>query len=135
MSLINLLVCSGTSAAGKIHTSLIEEEPICLGMGKEGLCCCIALLPFTVYTPTGGMGAFCLVTNYLRQKTIEKYGVEDDNVCNCSNSTLNTVCNFCCYGFNYPCALFQMAVSIEYWDAEDNLPLGDSVYAGNVTHI
>ena len=98
-----------------------------MGMGKEGLCCCIMLGPLSVYTPTGGVGAFCVVTNYLRQKTMIKYGVEDDDVCNCSNPGMNSLCNYCCHGLNYPCSLFQMAVSIEYWEEEDNLPLGDFV--------
>lgn len=103
-------------------------------MGKEGICCCIVLCPLSIYSPTGGLGAFCLVTNYLRQKTITKYGVEDSDVCNCSNPFMNSVCNYCCYGLNYPCALFQMMVSIEYWDQEDTLPLGELNFLQPVTH-
>lgn len=101
-------------------------------MGKQGLCCCIMLCPLAVYSPTGGLGAFCVATNYLRQRTIEKYGVEEQDFCNYSNPHLNSCCNYCCYGFHYPCSLFQMVVSIEYWDAEENLPLGDSTYMANV---
>lgn len=126
---------SANGMAGGIHTSLIEEDPICCGMGAEGLCCCIALLPFAIYSPSGGMGVFCLVTNYLRNKTMQKYGVEDNDLCNCSSPCLNSVCNYCCYGFFYPCSLFQMFVSIEYWDQEDTLPLGDMAYSSQpATH-
>jgi hypothetical protein len=117
---------SANSLAGKIHSSLRKEKPICCGMGNEGVCCCIMLCPLAIYSPTGGLGAFCCVTNYLRYKTMEKYGVEESNVCNCSSPGMNTMCNFCCYGFHYPCALFQMLVSIEYWEQEETLPLGDN---------
>jgi hypothetical protein len=133
-SRMTLLPVSGNSSAGRIQTLLSEEKEVCCGMGKEGLCCCLALCPFAIYSPTGGLGAFCLVTNYLRRRTMEKYGVEEQDVCNCSDPSANACCNFCCYGFNYPCSLFQMAVSIEYWEAEENLPLGDQKYMTNMTH-
>ena len=97
-------------------------------MGQQGLCCCIALCPLAIYSPTGGLGAFCVVTNYLRQKTMEKYNVEDHDLCNCSDPNVNCLCNYCCYGCHYPCSLFQMT---EYWE-EDQLPLN---YLQHVLHI
>ncbi len=104
-------------------------------MGQQGLCCCIALCPLAIYSPTGGLGAFCVVTNYLRQKTMEKYNVEDHDLCNCSDPNVNCLCNYCCYGCHYPCSLFQMTVSIEYWEEEDQLPLGDTNYLQPILHI
>jgi hypothetical protein len=107
--------------AGKLCTSITEEEPFCWNMGRQGLCCCTLLCPLAIYSPTGGFCCFCFVTNYLRQKAIAKYGVEEQNACPGSSKAGNTICNFCWYGFNYPCTLFQIAMSIEYWDQEDAL--------------
>jgi len=77
-----------------------------------------------IYSPTGGLGILCILTNYLRNKTLYKYNVqENDFFINCHdyNPTLNLCCNYLCYGCNYPCSLFQLLVSIEYWKQEDLL--------------
>jgi len=112
---------SSSSLVGRIVTDLDDAEPVCCRMSCKGLCCCIMLCPISFYSPTGGLGLMCLITNYLRSRTIEKYGVEETDVCACSVPAMNTLCNFCCYGFHYPCTLFQMNMAIEYWEREDSL--------------
>lgn len=102
---------------GKLHSKLSKEEIVCCGMGKEGLCACLVLLPFAIYTPASGFGVFCCISSYMRQRTIQQYNVEEEPIC-CIGTALNPVCDFVFYGVNYPCSLFQVLMSVEQWESE-----------------
>jgi len=93
-------------------------------LGTQGICCCISLCPCMIYSPTGGFGILCIVSNYLRSQALSKYNVQEVDFfdgCRDYSPTLSICCNYICYGFHYPCSLFQLVVSIEYWKQEDLL--------------
>ena len=73
------------------------------------------------------MGLLVIISNYLRGITLVKYNVEENNCCDCGeNECMNSFCNNLYYGCHYPCSLFQILVSIQYWDQEDLfLPIND----------
>lgn len=59
---------------------------------------------------------FVCVSYLLRQRVVEKYYVNEPESCCCGP------CNPCCEALhincNYPCAMFQMYVSMKEWDRE-----------------
>lgn len=113
---ISIDFLSSNSIIGQIHTKLNNEPIICCDVGQQGLCLCLILIPFSVYTPASGFGVFCCVSNYYRRKVAERYGVEDDKVCCTDNADLNPIGDFCYYGVHYPCSLFQVVMSMRHWD-------------------
>lgn len=102
--------------AGKTWTKVKEEKPCCLGLGPQGCLICLATLPVGVYHPIAGMGVFCCISNYLREQIVEKYNVEEEQCCCCGS--WNYYINYCHFGCNYPCSLFQVLVSVEEWEEE-----------------
>jgi hypothetical protein len=103
--------------AGKVWSQAHDEPVVCGEMGIVGILLFIALIPLSIYSPLSGMIAFGLLANYLRQRVVAKYNVEEHNYfcCGCLNPCLNFFHNAC----NYPCSLFQMKMAMEEWDAEN----------------
>lgn len=60
-----------------------------------------------------------IISNYLRGITLIKYNVEETNCYDFKSKCMNTLCNNMYYGCHYPCSLYQIYVSIEYWDQEE----------------
>lgn len=103
--------------AGRVCSKTFDETPMCCELGCCGSLMCVATLPVGVYHPAAGMGLFCLITNFLRYKIIQKYNVEEEKACPC-DSWNTPLMEFCHFGCNYPCALFQMYVSLDEWQKD-----------------
>ncbi|RYG63116.1 hypothetical protein EON64_16580 [archaeon] len=95
-------------------TKTLQEPVMCCDLGCCGALVCAATLPIGVYHPAAGMGVFCCLTSYLRHQILDKYNVEEEQACPC-NSWNTPWMNFCHFGCNYPCSLFQMYMSLEDW--------------------
>lgn len=104
--------------AGRVCTKAYHEQPCCLQLGPYGCLLCVAALPISVYSPFGGFGLFCCVSNYLRAKVVREYNVEEEQNCTCCGPC-NPYIDQMHLGCNYPCSLFQMYVSLEQWEYED----------------
>lgn len=106
--------------AGKTCSKVIEERTCVCGLGPQGCLVCLLTIPLGVYHPIAGFGIFCVLSNYLREATIAKYNVEEEQCCCCGS--MNYCINYLHFGCNYPCSLFQVLVSIEHWEAEATKP-------------
>lgn len=107
--------------AGRLWSKLYDERPICPnGTGCCGCVLCLVTIPLGVYHPISGMTAFCCISNHLRRKAIEKYHVKPDEECTCccGRGCCSSWVNYCHFGCNYPCSLFQVMVSVDKWDNE-----------------
>jgi hypothetical protein len=90
--------------AGRVCTQLCEENPCFCGLGPLGCVICAGTLPLGVYHPAAGFGVFCFLANYLREKAIHKYNVEEENYCCCGS--WDYCCNYIHFGCNYPVSSF-----------------------------
>lgn len=86
--------------AGRVCTQVMEEEPCFCGLGPQGCLICVATLPIGIYHPIAGFGIFCCLSNYLREKVVQKYNVEEEQCCCCGS--WNYPINYCHFGCNYP---------------------------------
>eukprot|EP01040_Poterioochromonas_malhamensis_P010528 gene10528-11464_t len=109
------MICSNMMA-GRVCTQVVREEPCFCGLGFQGCLVCMATLPIGVYHPIAGFGIFCCLSNYLRDRVVERYNVEEEQVCCCGG--LNYYINFLHFGCNYPCSLFQVNMAVERWEEE-----------------
>lgn len=96
--------------AGKIQTLLVKEDSIVLGLGKNGICCCVVLCPLL---PTGAFCGVCIANMILRNKVIKTYHIEESNLLECPIKLFQSPCNCIGYSLLYPCSLFQILVTIE----------------------
>jgi hypothetical protein len=102
--------CSTNGIAGRVYSKIFDEHPICCETGPVGLFICFALIPLGIYSPTGGLGVYCCLSNYLHCKAIEKYKIQDEPL------TSNPCGNCLWIGLNYPCSIFQVFSSQQYFD-------------------
>ena len=102
---------------GRLWTKVYKESPCCCQLGPTGGLICLLTLPLSVYSPMGGMCAFCVLSNHLRAKVVNEYNVEEEQCCCCGSC--NSTINYFHFGCNYPCSLFQVAMSLEHWEYED----------------
>ena len=111
------MVCT-PSIIGTIYSRLNNEEGgDCLPMGKDGFCCCLINYGIAMTGPCGGSFFFGVETLALRKAVIQKYNVHDDDEYCFGSKCLGSLHLMC----NYPCALFQMAVSLEEWHHQQKL--------------
>lgn len=103
--------------AGRVCSQAYEEKPCCLELGFCGALICFTMIPFSMYHPVGGMGAFCLLSSHLRSKLVLKYNIEEEKACPCESWNTPWI-TFCHFGCNYPCSFFQMYVSVDEWRKE-----------------
>jgi hypothetical protein len=108
-------VFSTNSLVGRTYSSVYNEEPCCCDMGPVGICLCVSLIPLGVYTPAGGAGIYCCLSNCLRKEVTQKYKITDEPDCGKENHCLN----FIFYGLNYPCSFFQMISTIQYYERKN----------------
>lgn len=101
---------------GRLWSKVYRESTCCCDLGPVGCLICLGTLPLSVYSPMGGMAVFCCLSNHLRSKVVEEYNVEEEQCCCCGSC--NPWINFCHFGCNYPCSLFQVAISLEHWEYE-----------------
>eukprot|EP01039_Chlorochromonas_danica_P009180 gene9180-10137_t len=64
------------------------------------------------------MGAFCIISHFLRLKVIHDYDVQEEKACPCDNWNSPWM-DFFQFGGNYPCSLFQVLVSLEEWQQQE----------------
>eukprot|EP01031_Cornospumella_fuschlensis_P028260 gene28260-34126_t len=103
------LICTN-AIVGKVCTKINKEEEICLEMGPTGICVCAAMIPLGIYTPSGGAGIYCCLTNYLRRRTMEEFNIEEESVL-CAGPSSPPCVNFVVHGICYPCSVFQLYVA------------------------
>ncbi len=101
--------------AGRICSKVFREDVICCGLGCQGGLICLLALPLGFYHPIGGMAGFCCLSNYLRSAVVRVYNVEEEKTFCCG--PCNPWLDYCHFGCNYPCSLFQMQMGMEEWDA------------------
>lgn len=82
-------------------------------MGPVGVCMCVALLPLGVYTPSGGFGIYCCLSNFLRAEVSRKYSLREENF------STNPLINCLIYGVCYPCSFFQMYSTIKHYESKN----------------
>ena len=78
---------------------------------------CIVNFALAFLGPCGGMFCFGAESLALRKSVIQKYNVIDDDAYCCGSEKLGSIHLMC----SYPCALFQVAVSLEEWNHEKKL--------------
>eukprot|EP00981_Chlorochromonas_danica_P015499 scaffold12556_cov229-Ochromonas_danica.AAC.1 len=105
------------SIVGRVCSKLNKEPVVCCESGNLGLCICIAMIPLGVYTPAGGFGIYCCLTNYLRQRTIEEYNIEEESVC-CAGPSAPPLINICFHGVCYPCSIFQVYTALKTFSTD-----------------
>jgi hypothetical protein len=119
--LLFLIFCvlwfSTNMMSGRLCTRVRKEKVICCGLGSTGCLVCVATAPLSVYHPIAAMVAFCSISNTIRQEVIAQYNVEEEQCC-CCGDTLNSYINYCHFGCNYPCSLFQVLVALDEWEHE-----------------
>jgi hypothetical protein len=80
---IPMSVCSTCCLLGLIRTSITREQPVCLGMGKQGLALCVLSAPIKMMEPLGGFCWFALISSLMRQQVVDAYNIDDQSSCNC----------------------------------------------------
>jgi len=118
--------------AGRLCTRVRKEKSFCCGLGYCGCLICLATLPLAVYHPIGAMGAFCVISNNIRHEVVTQYNVEEEQCC-CCGPTLNSYINYCHFGCNYPCSLFQVLVALDEWENDKTAVLISPVVASPIT--
>jgi hypothetical protein len=104
---------STNSLVGRVYSKVHDEEACCCEMGPVGLCLCFSLIPLGVYTPSGGFGFFCCLSNCLRRQFIQKYQMAGDDV------ILPWYCDLCLHGVCYPCNFYQLLMTAKYYEEAD----------------
>eukprot|EP01040_Poterioochromonas_malhamensis_P012670 gene12670-13877_t len=106
------LLCTN-SIVGRVYSKVFDEQVVCMDMGPVGCCMCVAMIPLGIYTPSGGMGIYCCLSNYLRGEVARKYRLREEPL------SKNGCLNFCLLGVCYPCSFFQMLSTIRYYEAKN----------------
>lgn len=114
--------------AGRVCSKVFDERPICCGLGCQGGLVCLLTLPLGMYHPIAGMAGFCCLSNYLRTAVLRKYNVEEERTF-CCGEGCNPWLDYCHFGCNYPCSLFQMQVAMDEWDAPPTVVIGTPIHA------
>lgn len=106
--------------AGRLCSRVRKEKTLCCGLGSCGCLICLATTPLSVYHPISAVAAFCVISNTIRQDVVSEYNVEEEQCC-CLGDTLNSYINYCHFGCNYPCSLFQVLVALDEWENDQKL--------------
>lgn len=110
---LNNFLFSTNSIVGRVYSKVFDEQVVCMDMGPVGCCMCVAMIPLGIYTPSGGMGIYCCLSNYLRGEVARKYRLREEPL------SKNGCLNFCLLGVCYPCSFFQMLSTIRYYEAKN----------------
>jgi hypothetical protein len=100
--------------AGRVCTQVTDETPCCFGLGPQGCCVCLPLIPLGIYHPLAGFGIFCVLSNCLRDRVVKKYNVEEENSFCCGS--WNGCLNYCHFGCNYPVSFETLSFLLFLFD-------------------